>query len=406
MNRILKISLLVLLIITLISTASYCSAPYDTETAHIINVRKTIDGGGYILRNETVVKAPSSGLFEPAIKSGDRISKGAQLGIFTRGSIDDKLADEYAEVTRRINEIKQTDGISSLYSSDEARIYSVMKSTTAFIRQNCREENYLAAAENTRQLSMLVEKKHTVENASAQDQVLVDLEEQKYILEQQLGGVRENVFSPKSGYYYSELDGMEGTYEDSELSLLSNEDISKYEDTLKNYVPDSSPGKITDSYIWYLAATIHKDDAALLKTDGKVTVSLDGSSFVTAKIIALNTDDSDYVAVVLKSDRQIPGVYEKRTAQFEICIEEHTGLYVPSAAIRVVDGITGVYVMNRNNNIEFRCVKILLEEDKYYIVADNYTHSEECPYTPLANYDNVLVNPEVTNLDKKPVTKH
>ncbi len=402
MNKILKISLLILIIVTLISTASYCSAPYDTETAHIINVRKTIDGGGYILRNETVVEAPSSGLFEPAIKSGDRISKGAQLGIFTRGDIDDKLANDYAEVTRRINEIKQSDGISALYSSDEARIYSVMKSTTASIRQNCREENYLGAAENTRQLGMLVEKKYTVENASAQDQVLVDLEEQKYVLEQRLGGIRENVFSPKAGYYYSELDGLEGTYPDSELSLLTNEDIKKYEDTLKNFKPDSSPGKITDSYTWYLAASVHKDDAALLEPESKVTVSLDGSAFVKASIIALNTDESEYVAIVLKSDRQIPGVYEKRTAQFEICIEEHTGLYVPSAAIRVVDDITGVYVMNRNNNVEFRCVKILLEEDKYYIVEENYTPSEEIPYSPLANYDNVLVNPEVTNLDKKP----
>ena len=405
MNRTLKLSLLVLIIITLISTASYCSAPYDTETAHIINVRKTIDGGGYLLRNETVVKAPKSGLFEPAVKSGDRVSKGAQLGIFTAGDIDDKLANDYAEVTRRINEIKQADGISSVYSSDEARIYSVMKSTTAAIRQNCYEGNYLGAAENTRQLEILVEKKHSVENASAQDRVLVELETEKYDLEKRLGGIRENVYSPFAGYFFTELDGLEGTYLDSDMSLLTNEGITQYEKTLEEYKKDSSPGKITDSYVWYLASSIHKDDAALIGVGDAVTVSIDGSAFVKATVLALNPDDSDYVAMVIKSDRNIPGLYEKRTAQFEICIEEHTGLYVPSAAIRVVDDITGVYVMGRNNDVEFKCVNILFEEDKYYIVSKDYIHPEECPYESLSNYDNVLVNPEVKKLDRKPEKK-
>ena len=417
MNKIAKISLLILIIITVISTASYCSAPYDTETAHIIHVRKTIGGSGYILRNETSVKAPSAGYFEPSVKSGDRVAKGTQIGVFTRGNLDDTLSGKLAEVTRRINEIKESDGISALYTSDEARIFSVMKSTTASVRQNCRQENYLAAAEDTRRLSMLVEKKHSVEQASAQDKLLVELEAEKYSLEQKLGGIREAVPAPASGYYYSELDGLEGSYTDSDMSLVTNETIKSYQTTLREYEAGSSTGKIADSYIWYLAASVPRSDAQNLKNGKAVTLSVDGSGFVKATVLAVNENEKneaaeapgaeeDYVAVVLKSNRDIPGICEKRIAEFEICLEEHTGLYVPAAAIRVVDDITGVYVMNSGNNVEFRCVKILLEEDDYYIVSKNYTPPEGCIYAPLANYDNVLVNPEVKNLDRKSEKKH
>ncbi len=401
MNKIIKIFLFVLILLTVISTASYCSAPYDTEPAHIISVRKSIDGTGYILRNETVVQAPSAGLFEPSVKDGDRVAKGSQLGVFTGGDIDNKLASELADVTRRINEIKNSESVATLYASDEARIYSVVKTTTATIRKNCSEENYLAAAENTRQLGMLVEKKYSVENASARDKLLVDLEQEKLSLEGRLGGIRGNVSSPASGYFYTTLDGLEGTFKEEELSLLTAEGLKKYEEALSAFQPTASAGKVVDSYVWYLAASVSKDEDVPVTPGKSVTVSVDGSQFVKANVVAVNEEKDGTITLVVKSTRNIPGIYEKRSVQFEICIEEHSGLYVPSAAIRVVDEITGVYVMGANNAVSFKCVNILLEEDDYYIVSKDYTPPEGCRFEALENYDNVLVNPEVKRLDKK-----
>ena len=405
MNKILKIALLVLIVITIISTASYCSAPYDTETAHKVNIQKTVEGSGYILRNETVVAVPGEGIFEPGIKVGDRVSKGASVGTFTSGTLDETLVSHLSDVTQRINEIKQSDSISALYASDEARICSVMKNLSEDIRQNCIDGDFHTASLNTRQLEILVQKKNTVENATADDKLLLSLEQEKYELEQQLGGIREDVASPASGYYYSELDGLEGTYTDESLSLITAETISGYENILKEDEKKSTSGKIADSYIWYLAAVIPQEEAQNLTVGSKVSVSLDSSAFVSAKVITLNASENGDTALVLKCDRALPGVYEKRTVQFEICYAEYTGLYVPSAAIRVIDDITGVYVMNKSNNIEFKCVNILHEEDNYYIVSDNFTPPENSTYSPLKNYDNILVNPEVTNLDRKPAKK-
>lgn len=402
MSKPLRYFMLILLLITVISTASYCSAPYDTETAHIITVKNTISGGGYILRSENIVKTESSGIFEPGVQSGTRVSKGSSVGVFTTGNLDKTLAQKLEDVTQRINEIKQSESISDIYASDEARIFAAMRTLTEDIRENIRKGDFMDASENTSQLAVLVEKKYSVENGSAADQLLVELEAEKYNLEQKIGGVRQEVRAPQSGYFYTALDGLENKVSVKDIPFITNSDIKGFETTLKNHDRGANEaGKIADSYEWYLVASIPNDDLGELKAGQEITLSVDESEFVKAQVISINPDSTDFSAVIIRSDRELPGIYEKRTTQFEICIAEHTGLYVPSAAIRVQNDITGVYVMNRTNEIAFKCIKILMEEPDYYIVQTDYEPPEDCPFEPLRTYDNILVNPEVSDVDSK-----
>ncbi len=399
MNKKLKIFMIILLLITIISTASYCSAPFDTETAHFISVRSTVCGSGYILKNETPIKI-SGGVFEPSISDGDRVSKGSVIGISITGDLDGEVAAELSEVTARINEIKNSESIADIYSSDQARIFSAMRTVTNDIRQSVLEGNLTAASESAAQLTTLMEKSKSVKGAAAQDELLVSLEEKKYQLEEQLGGMRKEVPSPAAGYFYSTLDGMEKTIRENDIIAITNSDISGFEKTLETYKPSlENAGKVTDTYAWYLAASIPTEDAQKLKTGTIVTVSVDESAFVSATVLAVNSDSTEKSAILLKSDKNISGVFEKRTAQFEICLAEHTGLYVPSAAIRVRDEIIGVYVIDENNHTTFKCVNILMEGEDYHIVQSGYVPPETSPYQSLKTYDNILVNPEVSDID-------
>ena len=400
MNKKIRIILFILIIATVISTASYCSAPYDTEASRVITVRNSFTGSGFILRQETPVEFTQGGVFEPSVKEGTRVSKGSPLGILITGDIDPELVSELEEITQRINEIKQADGISDIYSSDEARIFSAMKSLTAQIRQNTVDGNFIDASECIFSLATLIEKKHSIDNGSAADQLLVSLEAEKYNLEQQIGGVRQEIYAPASGYYYAGIDGLEKNITEEELLLLTNSDIDDYSKSYKNSKnPILASGKIVDTYTWYLAASVPNEEAQALSVGDIVTISVDESSFVSATVIAINSDTTEKSAIVLKSDKNIPGIFEKRTARFEVCLAEHTGLYVPSAAVRVKDGITGVYVMNTGNNTTFKCINILYESDEYLIVENNYIPPEDVPYSSLKTHDNILVNPEVSRID-------
>ena len=94
MNKYLKRFLFFSLLLTFISTVSYCSAPFDTETAQTINVRKTINGEGYILRNETTVSPQSKGAFESGVQDGTRVSRNGSLGITISGNYNEELVEQ------------------------------------------------------------------------------------------------------------------------------------------------------------------------------------------------------------------------------------------------------------------------------------------------------------------------
>ena len=110
---------------------------------------------------------------------------------------------------------------------------------------------------------------------------------------------------------------------------------------------------------------------------------------------AVNYDDRDSAAVIVKCTRNANGIFEKRDVNFEICYEEYSGFYVPAAAIRVKNDITGVYVINQNETVSFRAIDILLQEDDFVIAKNASRTPAESQYSPLKLYDNILVNPEV-----------
>lgn len=395
MHKVLKTGLIILILALLLSSLSYCSAPFDTQTAHVVNVKKAVTGSGFLLRKETLVQGNTNGVFETIAKDGTRVSRGSSVGVIISGNLDKALSEKLEEVSRRIEEIKQSGSIFDIYSSDEARIFSAMKDITSTIRQKVSEEDFISARESTLSLSALVQKKNSAENMTSADKLLVSLEEEKYNLEQQLGGIREEVLAPASGYFYTTLDGLEGKGNEKDIATLSASDINNFSQILKDFDPKSSANaKITDTYSWYLAASIPLEEAQLFSNGQEVSVSIDESPAVKAKILAVNTDASGEAALILKCDRNIVGIYEKRTAEFEICIEEYSGLYIPSAAVRVVDDIPGVYVMTKNKSVAFKCIDILLSEDNYYIAKNKYEPPEGSPYGPLKVYDNILVNPE------------
>lgn len=395
MNRALKIVLLITLLLAFISTVSYCSAPFDTETAQLISIRKTVSGEGYILRKETPVEQTPRGAFELSVQDGARVSKGSSIGVTISGNFSDELVKKLEEVKSRIEEINKSNNFADIYASDEARIFSALKDITATIRENTRGEDFVAATENTRQLSTLLQKKYSAENEGAASELLISLEEEKYELEQRLGGIRSELRAGASGYFYSTLDGLEGKANEGELFALTPSKISRFADTMKNYKEeDGTIGKIVETYTWYLAAIIPTEEAELLKEGSVITLSVDDAPAVKATISAINTDEAGRSALIIKCTRDVQSIFEKRVVEFEVCYEEYSGLYVPSAAIRVLDGVTGVYVINGNESVSFRCVDILLQEEDYYVVRSSYTPPEGVSFSSLKVYDDILVNPE------------
>ena len=396
MNKKLKKLLFFTLIVAAISTINFCSAPFVTESAENIHIRKTVSGEGYILRNETVVEPSEKGAFEANVQSGTRVPKGGSLGVIISGNYDEKLVNELKDITEQIEEIEKSNNFADVYASDVARIFSALKDMTTTIRENVRHGNFVGAVESTIQLNSLLGKSDEVENGGSASDLLSELKARKFEIEKLLGGIRKEVSSPAAGYFYTTLDGMESAVKESEIASLTPLDINGFDEILSDYTAEpSSIGKITNTFSWYIAAVLPEEEANLLTPGKTVKISIDSSAEVKAEIIAINPDSAGKCSVMLKSTLNAKGVFEKRRVSFEICYEEYQGLYIPSSAVRVIDGVTGVYVVGTNDSVSFRAIDIILREESYCIVKSSFTPHEGVKYPAIKLYDNVLTNPEV-----------
>lgn len=401
MSKSIRNILLVVLLAALISTVSYCASPYDTESAQIVEIKDTITGSGFILRREKLIEKNITGVFEPLVKDGTRVARGSGVGTVISGNLDKNLAEKLSEVTSRIEEIKNSDSIANLYASDDARIYSAMKDLSSSVRKFSYDENFVRAAEYKNQLNALIEKKYSQGSIDSRDSLLVSLEAEKYSLEQQLGGIRSELTSPAAGVFYTTLDGLESLCKEDELLNYTIEDINGFSQTLKDYKKDDGiVGKISDNYVWYVAAVISSDDALKLEENPNISISIDDSPFIKATVLSVKKEGED-ASVIIKCNRNVKGITEKRTADFEIELGKCSGIYVPAPSLRVVDNYTGVYVMDANNSTYFRCVDVLYESKDFYIVRNKYSPPDDCSYKALKVHEDILVNPEaVRNIDQ------
>ena len=399
MHKALKRTLLAVVLLAFFSTISYCSAPYDTETAYSMTIRKTVTGSGFILRQETPVIQSANGVFEPTVKDGARVAGGSSVGVAISGNMNEDLIQKLQKVTARIEQIEQSDSFASIYDSDEARIFTALKDFSSSMRESAHANDLSSATESAVQLNTLLEKKYSSENGGAADKLLLDLKKEKYELEQQLGGIREEVTAPASGLFLRTLDGLEDFGTEEAVSQLTTTKINSFSKIMEQYTPDKKQvAKIADTYVWYVATAIPASEAELLSSHERIQLSIDDSTPVTASILAINQiEGSQECAVIIKCNRNISDIFEKRTAEFEICYEEYSGLKVPSAAIRVVEDVTGVYILSKGENIIFKSIDILAQEDDYFIVRKNFVPPENIKHPSLKLYDNILINPEAVN---------
>ena len=395
MNKAIKICLTVIAIIAILSTLSYCKSPYDTEPAVFTQSQKSITGSGFILRKETIIENDVSGVFQPLVKDGERVSKGSAVGSVISGKLDKKLAARLEEVNKRIEEINKSDIIADLYASDDARIYSAMKAYVTAVREAADSEDYQTAMISKNQLSAIVEKKYSAETTTARDQLLVSLEDERYNLETQLGGVRSEIPAPAAGIFYSELDGMESLCREEYIKKISCSDINDFSKKLKEHQKDNKHvAKVIDSYTWYIAACVPMEDAAKFSIGEEVSISIDEQPYINVTVAAINEDLTGEAALMLKSTKNVTGIMEKRTVEFEICTESYRGISIPAAAIRVVDDVTGVYVLSKNKAVSFRCIEVIAQIDDRYIANAEFVPAPGSKYKAVKVYDDILINPE------------
>ncbi len=359
-----------------------------TEFAAAFEFDNKITTDGYIIRDEETVASPaSSGVIGYCQQSGDKVAAQSVVAeVFS--------TEEEAAAKSRINDIdKILTRLEKLQSSNRQ-----MNAGAEFIDSKIRQNIYdmleitdtgkmRGYSELAEQLLEYIDKKQMASGGSSDLNLSISsLVFEREALLSSIGSA-QSVTCESAGYFVSSTDGFEGRLTGADISGLT---AGRLEEEL-NFEAEKSNGnigKIISGNEWYIAVNMKTEQAKRLTKGQSVNIYLPmvTSEKLLCTVSAINQDYSaDRCMVAFMCDRMNIDLTDIRKETVEICVGSYSGLKISNTAVRVSDGVTGVYVLSGINAV-FKPIEILYS-DSAYVICKNDVQSA----SGLRIYDEVIV---------------
>ena len=385
----------VLLVVAMFLAYALLSRNVETnvgvETVMKGSAEEKVATTGYILRDESVIKAPEAGIVSFRADNGERVSKGSPVAVIYSGDVSDEVKNELTSIYQRISELEGSVVEKDLQASDVVGSDIQVKNNIELINN----------AVYYGDLSSVVQYKDDIiriirANATDNEQVkttLEKLQERKATLEGSISGRTTYIYADMAGVICSQLDGGEEYFD---ISNLDNID-TKY---LKNSPVITADGpdrvekntpclKIVNNYEWYYATEVDEVWIEGVKVGHKVKLRFKDISDETLEgtIYSISQPVDGKVAVVIKSRNVFNGMYTARNIEAEVIKKTYEGFKVSKSAVHIDENGKYYVYINREGVNRRRDVTILYADDTYVIIKEDNSAKNN-----ILLYDEVVVS--------------
>ncbi len=361
-----------------------------TATASKSTVTITEPSVGYIIREELVLTSGGDGIPVSAVSDGEKVGKHDLIAeMYSAGN--GATATHIRELENEAELLRESlsDGTLTLRDTSviDGQILTLMRKIN-----EAAEANSYATAESLRdELKTKLIKRSLMNSTREEVEIMIaDIAKEITELKRSLGAKHGSVYAPASGYYYSEADGYESIFSFDSVKDMTFDGFEAMISSQPSPIPADSAGKIVTNHIWYMAAVYEKSHVEFLAEGGKCTVSFIYSGDTTLEMTVeriVRSNDGERVLVIFSSDR-IPSEFDfSRSQPIEIVKESHTCFKIPVSAMRVVDGVRGVYVLD-GNRVVFKAVSVISRYDDSYLLSGN-------PGGEIKKYDWLTLNDQI-----------
>jgi len=345
--------------------------PYPTVQAYAYAVEDTVETTGYLVRQEQVlyVQTGLGSIVRVLPAEGEKVAAGATVALLYADQLSlersDRLTlleDEVAQLTTAIDSAGEggqsgdhsgqnvLSALVKLRSSVEAGDFTHLENQSAAFKsavyqqaQRHGEAGDLSAAVATAQSEIAALRAQTTQSTG-------------------------RVSVERSGIFSGQVDGFEAVLTPDDLETLTPADLRGMENRAVG-VDDSALGKLITDSTWYFVCPMSQADARRLAKGDVVPVrfSRDWSGEVKMTVEHIGDLQDGQVAVVLSSNRFLSDTTLLRRQTVELIFAQREGLRVPTAAVRMEEGQSVVYVQV-STFAEKKPVTILAQGEDYTLV--------------------------------------
>ena len=147
-------------------------------------------------------------------------------------------------------------------------------------------------------------------------------------------------------------------------------------------------GKLVESSEWYIASVVEQSISQHISKDDWVeaTIPLLSDRVYRCQVASLTMDYASGKAVLVLRCSQMDGeVAKARVEKIQLRMNTYHGMRINQSAMRVVDGITGVYVVDGISAV-FKPVEIIYSDSGFAICAYDTSNTDA-----LKQYDEVII---------------
>ncbi|MBR7142894.1 MAG: hypothetical protein IKD06_05095 [Clostridia bacterium] len=341
---------------------------------------------GFVVRRESVLTANAVSV-SCVYENGERVSKNSVLAYIYDSHVNSDLYAEIRSLDRRIDELNEVMAERHSLSGNLTALYSEIRTQRRALALLGQCGVRTEVDEATDELRTLLNKKAVILDSTVDyTPVIQDLKAEKKQLEKQASSYSARVLAPQAGYFSSLTDGFESLLIPEDLDTLTPADL----DTLRTLQPAptaNAVGKIVTDYEWYFVCNVDAKWAERLNVGSLMTLnfSVDGMTSLKGRLRSLSAPEDGLQTAVFSLTTLHDSFCDARRVTCEVVYKSYTGFRVPQNSLRMLEGVTGVYIL-RGSLVEFRAVTPTLYKDDFVIVRDLSDASSK----NLSLYDEII----------------
>lgn len=341
--------------------------PYPTVPVYEYAVEDTVETTGYLVRREQVLTG-SLGIVRLTPGEGEKVAAGATVALLYADQLSLERSDR---LTLLENEVEQLTAAIEAAGKGDPNDHSGENVLNAMIALRASVEKgdmTHLESQSTAFKSAVYQQAQRYGNQDDLSTAVASAQAEIATLRSQTAQYVGRVEAERSGIFSGQVDGYENLLSPDNMELLTPSILRALDDNAQS-VDATALGKLITDSTWYFVCPMTVSDAQRCTVGMKVPVrfSRDWSGQVDMTVERIGAVENGQVPVILSSNRCLSETTLLRRQTVELIFSQRPGLRVPTAAVRMEEGQSVVYVQV-GVTAEKKPVTILAQRDDYTLV--------------------------------------
>lgn len=376
----------------IIQLVSNLSRDVSFQHASLLDVEDTLEKTCYLVRNESVLYADQTGVTTYSVSESQKVGSDQLIATVFSDSRGVDIQKQIQDIDEKIAILERSSVDTSYLTSDISKIDGKIHNSLVKLHLAVVQNKIGLSEQHQEELLINFNKRRVItSNDEGFESQIQALKNEKESLTASLQNPLCSVHTQKSGYFSTLLDGYETKFTPEVLKDLTVDSYHELIAQTPNEKDSNAIGKVITDFDWHTLCEVSSAEAErfVVGKNYNLTFLYSSGQQISSRLERkISQTDTDAVVLVFVVE-EVPQDFDyTRKQTVRIVMDTTKGLAFPLSALRIVDGVQGVYIID-GNSVGFRKVDIVYASGSQYYSREKKNGDQDAK-SYLGRYDRVI----------------